>query len=226
MTYKEFTKAVNISMEEICRIIFRENGISVKIKKENTAVKNLANILNTTLRLGSAIGFQTMSLRDLSRETGLSMGALYSYFSSKDELIDIIQKYGVVISKKILQGQIEQCPDTAEKLYAAIRTHLYLSETLREWFYFSYMEAKNLSKGERKKAIDSELFTEQIFVDLLEEGKSRKIFKIDNTILTAAVIKAVLQDWYLKRWKYTRRGVSVDDYVAFIINFIDSYIYK
>ena len=226
MTYKEFTRAVNISMEEICRIIFRENGISVKIKKENTAVKNLANILSTTLRLGSTIGFQTMSLRDLSRETGLSMGALYSYFSSKDELIDIIQKYGVVISKKVLQSQIEQYADTAEKLHAAIRTHLYLSETLREWFYFSYMEAKNLSKGERKKAIDSELFTEQIFVDLLEEGRSSKIFRIDNTILTAAVIKAVLQDWYLKRWKYSRRGVSVDDYAGFIINFIDSYIYR
>ena len=224
MTFEDFNKTVKISMEEICGIIFRENGISVKVKKEKVAVKNLANILNTTLRLGSTIGFQSMSLRDLSRETGLSMGALYSYFSSKDELLDIIQRYGIVISNKVLNSQLEHCADIAEKLHAAIRTHLYLSETMRDWFYFSYMEAKNLSKDEKKKAIESELYTEQVFIDILNEGKKQKVFKTKNIVLTASMIKAMLQDWYLKRWKYKRRKISVDEYADYLIEFVESFI--
>ncbi len=212
-------------MEEICRVIYRENRNSITIKKEEVVVKNLANILNTTLKLSNSIGFQTMSLRHLSRETGLSMGALYSYFSSKEELLNIIQNQGLYISKSILQAQIEQCPEPGEKLFIAIRTHLFLSEVMQDWFYFSYMEAKNLKKDEKKKAITSELYTEQIFIDILDEGKNKNIFKVDNTVLLASVIKAMLQDWYLKRWKYTRRKVSVDEYAEFVIKFVKSFIY-
>ena len=40
------------------------------------------------------MGFQAMTLRSLSRESGLSMGALYNYFSSKEDLLKIIHSYG------------------------------------------------------------------------------------------------------------------------------------
>jgi hypothetical protein len=36
------------------------------------------------------------------------------------------------------------------------------------------------------------------------------------------VIKAMLQDWYVKRWKYARRQISVDNYAEFVIGFIES----
>ncbi len=225
MTFKEFKKSAGISMTDICRIIFLENRKSLKIKKEKTAVKNLENILKITLKLSNAVGFHTMSLRDLSKETGLSMGALYSYFSNKDELLEMIQNHGLTYSARILQNQISQCHGPREKLTTAIQTHLYLSEEMQEWFYFSYMETKNLNKDEKKKAIASELGTEQIFIDILEEGKGEKIFSLDNPVLTAAVIKAMLQDWYLKRWKYSRRKVSVDEYAAFIIKMVEAYVF-
>ena len=38
--------------------------------------------------------------------------------------------------------------------------------------------------------------------------------------LVAALIKAVLQDWYLKRWKYERKGVSVEAYARFVVEFV------
>jgi hypothetical protein len=42
--------------------------------------------------------------------------------------------------------------------------------------------------------------------------------------LTATVIKAMLQDWYVKRWKYSRRRISVDEYADFVIFVIASII--
>jgi len=42
--------------------------------------------------------------------------------------------------------------------------------------------------------------------------------------LTASVIKAMLQDWYLKRSKYARRKISVDRYAGFILEFVASFI--
>jgi AcrR family transcriptional regulator len=224
MTFDEFKRLAMISMEEMCREIFKENQASIKIKKEPVAVKNLANIFNTTLRLSNEKGFQTMSLRDLSRASGLSMGALYSYFTSKEELLEMIQARGRRLTRKILTRLIDPDADPVSKLRTAIRTHLYLTEVMHPWFYFSYMETKNLDKPQQKKSIESELATEQMLVDILEEGVKKRVFVVDRPVLTASVIKAMLQDWYVKRWKYTRRQVSVDEYAGFVIDFVESAI--
>jgi hypothetical protein len=82
------------------------------------------------------------------------------------------------------------------------------------------METKNLGREETRKAIESELLTESIFVEILEHGKAAGDFQVQDTRLTAAMIKAMLQDWYLKRWKYKRRKIHVDAYATFLISFI------
>jgi TetR/AcrR family transcriptional regulator, cholesterol catabolism regulator len=226
MTYEEFSKTVILSIEDICRDICREQRYSIKIKNEEVAIKNLVIIFNATLELSNRKGFQAMSLRDLSKKTGLSLGALYAYFSSKEELLDIILSQGWRIFDKTLTRQIAAETDTQERLRTAIRTHLFLSEMLQPWFYFSYMEAKNLPKEQIKKIIRGELFTEKILADILEDGVNKNIFTIkkNDLMLTASLIKAIQQDWYLKRWKYSRRGDTIDAYARFAIESIERLI--
>lgn len=211
-------------MDEICLDIYRENRDSIRIKKEKVVIKNLVSIFEATLKLSNAGGFQSMSLRDLSRESSLSMGALYSYFSSKDELLEIILNQGRRISFRVLTEQVGNILKPRERLHIAIQAHLYLTELLQPWFYFAYMEAKNLSREEQKKSIATELATEKIFIDILNEGSREGVFKIQSDILTASAIKALLQDWYLKRWKYKKRKISIDDYAGFVIDMIDRVI--
>jgi TetR/AcrR family transcriptional regulator, cholesterol catabolism regulator len=102
-----------------------------------------------------------------------------------------------------------------------VRTHLYLSEIMQPWFYFSYMEAKNLPDAERHAAVEGELNTEQLFVDILEAGVDQGEFDTADCRMTAALIKAMLQDWYLKRAKYARRKISVDRYCQFLTAFLE-----
>jgi AcrR family transcriptional regulator len=224
LTYAKFGRDNSVSIEDICRDFYLANRETIKIKKEAVAVKNLVTILNTTLRLSNEIGFQSMTLRDLSRESELSMGALYNYFSSKDELFKIIHLNGMTLITNILIKQIEDEKDPDSRMKKAIRIHIYLSEIMPQWFYFLYMETKNLKKEDRKIPMESELFTEKIFIDIIREGIKSGIYRSRDPLLTASMIKAMLQDWYLKRWKYTKRKVTVDQYAEFIIEFIESYI--
>ena len=221
MKFSDFKNHQTDFVEEICHNIFKEKSHSIKIKKEGLAVKNLMNIYNAALKLSSEKGFSAMSLRDLCRETGLSMGALYSYFSTKEDLLNIIQEQGQQFIAGIMKKYINEADTAEEKLRAAIRVHLYLSEIMPQWFIFFFMEARYMVKSEQKKAIASELATEQIFIDILEEGNQQEIFSIDDVKMTASVIKPMLQDWYLKRWKYTSRKIPVDAYADFIIQFIE-----
>ena len=224
MNYAEFQKKVRLSKRDLCLEVYADHRDSIRVKKEDTVVKNLERIFSATLKIGNKKGFQGMSMRDLGRETSLSMGALYSYFSSKEELLSMLQHQRRTITKRILQEHIDQESEPGARLRVAILTHLYLSEAMQPWFYFSYMEAKNLSKKEQALAVASELYTEKIFADILIQGQANGSFSLRDPQLTASVIKAMVQDWYLKRSKYARRNISVDRYAQFILEFVESFL--
>lgn len=224
MTFEEFSKSSKISIEEICREIFRQNRGSIQIKKEEVAVKNMVKIFNATLKLSHQKGFQVMTLRDLCRESGLSMGGLYAYIPSKEALLSIIHAQGSQVALKIMQRELAKVSDPRNKLHITIKSHLFLSEEMSHWFYFLFMETKNLSKEMQKRSIEGEQMTEKLLIDILEDGASEKIFSIKDAALTASAIKALMQDWYLKPWKYSRRKISVEAYADFIIELIESYI--
>ena len=224
MDYADFQKKINLSKFELCREVYRENRNSIRVKKEEKVVKNLERIFSPTLKISNRKGFQAMSMRDLSREANLSMGALYSYFASKEELVSMLQNQRRSVTKRILDERISQESKPSARLQAAVLTHLYLSEAMQPWFYFSYMEAKNLSPKEQDLAVASELYTEKLLADILYQGQTQGAFELRDPLLTASVIKAMLQDWYLKRRKYAKRGVSVDQFARFLLEFVEAFI--
>jgi len=224
MTYADFQKHIKLSRQDICREVFAENRASIRVKKENTVVKNLERIFSATLKISNKKGFQAMSMRDLCRETRLSMGALYSYFTSKEDLLAMLQHQRRTITKRILEACIAKESEPAAKLRAAISSHLYLSEAMQPWFYFSFMEAKNLTRAEQELAVASELYTEGLLADILQDGQFRGCFLECDQQLTASVIKAMLQDWYLKRSKYRRRNITVDQYAGFVWRFVEAFV--
>jgi len=118
-------------------------------------------------------------------ESGLSMGALYSYFSSKDELLDMIQQQRMTAIIKVFSTHLSGIDNPAQRLRSAIQIHLYLS---------------------------------------IEQGQKKSLFRNVDPKTTAAIIKAMLQDWYLKRWKYESRNVSVEEYSEVVIDFVESYL--
>jgi len=224
--FQAFRNTANLSTEQICTDFLNANREQIRIKKDETAVRNLVKIFDATLAISSSKGFQAMSVRDLAREANLSMGALYSYFKSKEELLAMIRNLGSRLMHTALLSEIR--PDSApgERLVQAIEAHLYMSEIMRPWFYFNYMETKNLRREEQKKAIEMELYTEGLFAEIIRDGIKAGCFREIEPNLTAAVLKAMLQDWYLKPWKYQKRAVSVEDYARFLIGMMDYFLKK
>jgi TetR/AcrR family transcriptional regulator, cholesterol catabolism regulator len=219
--FQPFLQRVEALKQQCCLKLYDENRQSIQIKKEKTIAKNMEHIFAAALKISNEKSFHAMSMRDLSREADMSIGALYNYFAGKDELLRLMQQQRRTITREILSADIATGRDPLEKLRTAIRTHLYLSEILQPWFYFSYMEAKNLDPEERHAAVESELGTEQQFTDILEAGCARGLFETEDCRMTASLIKAMLQDWYLKRTKYARRGIGVDQYVRYLTAFLE-----
>ena len=224
MTYTEFQKQIKASQADYYRETLVNNRDVIRVKKEGKVLTNLEKIFSATLKISNKKGFTAMSMRDLSNETRLSMGALYSYFTSKDEILSMLQEQQRAVTRQILVDSIAGESRPEKKLRVAVRAHLFLSEVLQPWFYFSYMETKNLPAAEKKKAIESERFTEKLFTDILEEGRLQGEFGDVDCQLTASCLKAMLQDWYLKRGKYAGRGIKVEQYAHFLLNLVEAFL--
>ncbi|MEX0605828.1 MAG: TetR/AcrR family transcriptional regulator [Marinobacter sp.] len=213
-----------MSKEDVIRELYRENTDRISIKKEATAVKNLTRIIDSTLKLANSKGFRAMTLRDLCADSGLSMGGLYAYIKNKDDLIHLIQSHGFILTRRTLLDFIAPETDDHKRLFAAVKAHLYLSELMRAWFYFSFMEAKSLPASEKKDAVAIEREIDGIFHEILENGVKNGKFRSIETRVLSAMIKALLQDWYLKRRKYRDNDISVEQYADTVRDLLERYL--
>ncbi len=224
MDYKEFKKKYGITNQEIARDVYLQNQDAMQIKKEKTAVNNLEKIFSAVFSIAYKKGFQAMSMRDLSLKTGMSLGALYAYFPGKEKLLGIIQNQGWALIKRKLDPIAKDHDDYMDKLKAVIKAHIYLSEMFRPWFYFTFMEARYIKPAEFEAVKSMEEHTQKTLTDILECGEKNKTFKPGNHDLTASMIKSMQQDWYLKRWKYRKMQVSIDQFANHLITMVEPLI--
>src|SRR5690606_6574002 len=105
--FESFKADLSLSKVEICRALYRQNAGHIRIRKEHVAVPNLVRIVESTLRLARVKGFHAMSLRDLSADSGMSIGGLYAYIRNKDDLVHLIQMHGMLLTRRTLHDYTE-----------------------------------------------------------------------------------------------------------------------
>lgn len=201
-------------IDALCRRILAANSDTISIQNPEIAVRKLGTILSAALALSNEKGFHAMSLRDLSRQSGVSMGGLYAYFDSKTTLLRMI----LTVVTETVRDTLSNPPahladDPVGQLEWLIDTHVRLTEDMLPWFTFAFMEAKTFPKDLRRIATASEELTEGYIAEICDRAVALGLFRADLAPITPALIKPLLQDWYVKRTKYRRRRVGVGDYI-------------
>ena len=86
--------------------------------------QKLEFILRTAARIFAEKGYHTTSMRDIARETGVSLAGLYYYCKSKEELLLLIQEhcFGRVAGR--LAERLQETSEPVEKLRVFIENHL------------------------------------------------------------------------------------------------------
>ena len=86
--------------------------------------QKLEFILRTAARIFAEKSYHSTSMRDISRETNVSLAGLYHYCKSKEELLFLIQDncFGRVLER--LEQRLESVADPVTKLGIFIENHL------------------------------------------------------------------------------------------------------
>ena len=212
----DFQRVAPIDEDSLWGLIFERNADAIQVKRRDAAMENLPKIFAATFRLANSSGFQAMTLRDLCRETGMSMGGLYSYIANKDSLSAMIEDVIRYICD-MLPEWFGAIPYPLDRVEAILRGHLFLSETLQPWFFFMYMETRSLPIEQRRESMASELGIEKHLAQLLT---SPSRLSTSESQLLASHALSLVQDWHLKRWKYNAAEVSVDAFADSVVALI------
>jgi AcrR family transcriptional regulator len=224
-TFQAFKRLVNLSKQEIGRVIVHQHcGERISLNNEGLAVRNLTKLVETTLKLSNENGFAAVTLHDISAEADLSVHDLHILVRSKNDLTHLIQSYGNTLNARILLDQIQDIHDPLQRLRVAVRTHLWLSEILEDWFFFCYMEARHMGIEEKQRIMETELSIEELFCNIIRAGQQQGTFRPVDPQLSAALLQAMLQDWYLKRWKYREREINVETYGNFLQDALERHL--
>ena len=87
-------------------------------------------ILDAAARVFAEKGYHSSTIADVVRESGLSVGAIYTYFSGKDELIRLTCDQIAARGLDELAARLAPATTTAERLAIAIRLYV---ETIDEY---------------------------------------------------------------------------------------------
>jgi AcrR family transcriptional regulator len=211
-----FRQAWILEGEQFWHSVFEMHKDKMQIKNPKVAIVNLEKIFTATFKLANAKGFQAMSLRDLSRETGISMGGLYAYIGSKNDLASVIEGVLRNYIDQVIGGLAGENLDPVDRLKAIIFGEIYMMQILNPWYYFCFMELKGLDRAQQEQAMELELRFERILIDAFKAGIERGDFNCARPEIQAAMVTAQLQQWHLKHWKFRLRKVGMDEYAQYI----------
>ncbi len=203
------------------RILARNRG-SIAVRKDDLATANLTRIIDATLRLSNKKGFHSTTVRDLAKASGLSMGGVYSYVASKAALVSMILGEVLATVNEVLAAPPQDvAADPRAHLRWIIDAHIRLTEAMEPWFVFCFMEAKTFPARERQMTVEAEAMTEGLLNEIVGRGVAAGVFCVPEAGLSASLIKPLLQDWYVKRAKYRKRGTTIEEYIAAVTAFAE-----
>ncbi|MFL6227240.1 MAG: TetR/AcrR family transcriptional regulator [Pyrinomonadaceae bacterium] len=175
--------------------------------------QKLEFILRTSARVFAEKGFHSTSMRDIARETKVSLAGLYYYCKSKDELLFLIQDncFGHVLER--LEARLKETSDPVERFRVVVENHLsFFAANMAEMKVLSH-EAESLA-GELYEKVSGKKrqYTRTVRRILAEVHQQRggEQKKIDLTVATYALFG--MMNW-IYNWYDPKGKLSVSDLV-------------
>jgi AcrR family transcriptional regulator len=193
--------------------------ISTQIKNPDLVERRREQLIAAATKIFIEKGYDKTSVRDISRESGLSMGNLYDYIGAKEDILYLVHQH-------IIQTIYRSVFDIAENEIETGLTDIIdlIENALREAFNFQdqiimlYRESGSLRDELLKPILRLEQEYIQMFKRLLDKANEAGLYKIQDTDFVANLIVYLISFLALRRWNL--RGRDQDNMISLLIGSI------
>ena len=186
--------------------------------------QKLEFILRTAARIFAEKSYHSTSMRDISRETNVSLAGLYHYCRSKEELLFLIQDncFGRVLER--LEQQLETVKDPVARLSLFIENHLsFFAANMAEMKVLSH-EAESL-RGDLHAHVSTRKdnytkLARRILQDVQDSRENKH--PVDLTVATFALFGMMnwIYNWYDPQGKLKVQDLAQHLTQLFVAGFV------
>lgn len=188
--------------------------IESNIKNEELVNTRRQELVNAAVKLFVENGFHKTTVREIAKEFGMSMGALYDYIRTKEDILFLVCDHIFKSISDKLEASLKSEKDTKEKLRNAIRDYFIIIDSIQDYTLLLYQETKSLNRKDRNYVLSKETELTKIFENILVQGIKDKTFNIDRRTakIVANNIMVQGQMWSFRRW-VAQKNFSLKSYI-------------
>ncbi len=153
-----------------------------------TISKTKAKLVDVARQLFAKMGVENTTMNDIALASKKGRRTLYTYFKSKEEIyLAVVESELEILSdmmKRVAEKNISPDQKILEMIYTrldAIKEVVYRNGTLRAVFFRDIWRVEKV----RKKFDSKEIM---LFRGVLQEGKDKGVFQIDDVEMTAKLV--------------------------------------
>lgn len=193
----------------------RTKDIPTQIKDPELVDRRRRQIADAAVQLFIKKGFHKTTTRQIAQASGFSIGSLYEYFTSKEDIL-----YMVCDS---IHAEVERGVTTAmsraiggrDALVEIIREYFMVCNRMSDFILLIYQETQSLPTQWQKRVLDNELRITGLFVEALARiAKSAEPLNLNENNLELAAHNIVVLGhmWTFRRW-YLAHHYSIENYI-------------
>lgn len=177
------------------------------IKNPRLIQERRQQIIDGAVDLFTKKGFHKTTTREIAKACRLSIGSLYEYIQTKEDVLYLVCEYIHDQLEEEIRQVIDPRKNGFDNLHACIYRYFQLMGTMRPSILIIYQETKSLPKEMREKVLEREEGISQLFIDLIESGRKDRSISVESEEipLLAHNILVLAQMWVFRYWSLKKR---------------------
>ena len=197
-------------------------GISTQIKNPDLVAQRHRQIVDAAVQLFIKQGFHKTTTRQIARAAGFSIGLLYEYIASKEDILYLVcDAIHAEVQRGVSQA-MTRASGNKNPLAEVIREYFLVCNRMNDHILLIYQETQSLPPRWRKKVLENEIRITGIFTEvlarLISSGELPHITE-RSMELVAHNISVLGHMWTFRRW-FLARHYSIEDYIELQTKFI------
>jgi AcrR family transcriptional regulator len=202
--------------------------VVTNIKNQELVKERRRQIVDAAVKLFIDHGYHKTTTRALAKATGLSIGSLYEYVSTKDDVLYLVC---IAIHTEVEHGVKEALarPTIGKAALAeVIREYFLVCNRMSDHVLLMYQVTHFLPLKWQEKVLEAELRITNLFIEAMRE--LRELGKLpqmddDTIILMGHNISVIGHTWAFRRW-YFAKQFTIEQYIEQQTEFIMSFLEK
>jgi AcrR family transcriptional regulator len=172
------------------------------VKDEKLIKKRREEMVKAAVSLFKENGFHRTTTREIAKASGFSIGTLYEYIRSKEDILYLVCDSIYDGVKERLNEEMSSSGSSAEDVQAAVTAYFKVMDEMQDEVLVMYQEVKSLSQEALPYVLKKEIEMTAMFEELLLQASENNELSLSRQEVKAAAHNILIQGqmWTFRRW--------------------------